>query len=298
MTQIQLLDKTEIWVHGIKLHEANLPAIAAAVATVLALPQDAVFVTDVRDDYMVFDILVARVQLENIAGRKTQLLAALAALPGVGVRPDATIHSEGILGVIGTPRAEVDKLLNEAARLEENIRAYTARRVAVVSTGTELLDGRVKDTNLEAAREILGAAGFQVESGGMVGDDSQAIAGRVARLVSEGYGIVITTGGVGAEDKDCTVEALELIDPKLATAVLARYTAGHGRHVKDCVRIAIARVDWGIVIALPGPTHEVRMALGVLVEGLKNQSALTDLVEAMAVPLRASLPHQHRHAAR
>jgi molybdenum cofactor synthesis domain-containing protein len=216
-------------------------------------------------------------------------------LPGVALKANVTVHSEGILGVIGTPREDVDKLISEAERLETNLRAYTAKRVAVVSTGTELLDGRVKDTNLEAAREILGAAGYEVESGGVVGDDRESIAGRVARLISEGYGIVITTGGVGAEDKDCTVEALELLDPQLATAVLARYKAGHGRHVKDCVRIAFAQFDWGVVIALPGPTHEVKLALGVLVDGLQKQTSPAELIEAMAVPLRASLPHRHDH---
>ena len=186
----------------------------------------------------------------------------------------------------------------EAARMEEGIRAYSAKRVAVVSTGAELVDGRVHDTNFEAARELMGAAGFEVEFGGTVGDEEQQIAGRVNRLSGEGYGIVITTGGVGAEAKDKTIEALTLLDPAIATAILAQFEAGHGRHVKDSIRIAVARVGYGIAVALPGPTHEVRAALPVLLAELAAGSPPEAMVEAMAKPLRALLPsamHKHHH---
>ena len=108
---------------------------------------------------------------------------------------------------------------------------------------------------------------------------------------------MITTGGVGAEDKDRSVEALERLDPALCTAVLAHYRKGHGRHVKSSIRIAVATLGWTTVVALPGPTHEVRLALPILVEGIRTEMHPQALVEAMAVPLRATLPaHAHRHA--
>jgi molybdopterin biosynthesis enzyme MoaB len=136
-------------------------------------------------------------------------------------------------------------------------------------------------------------AGFEVEFGGIAGDSEAEIAGIVARLSGEGFGIIITTGGVGAEDKDHTVEALERLDPDLATAVLAQYKRGHGRHVKDAVRIAIARLGWSTIFALPGPTHEVKLALPVITQGLAAKTDLAHLVEAIAAPLRSTLPHHH-----
>ncbi|MGQ3227256.1 MAG: molybdopterin-binding protein, partial [Blastomonas fulva] len=172
---------------------------------------------------------------------------------------------------------------------------YASRRVAVVSTGSEILAGEIEDTNYAAIREAMEAAGFEVEFGGIAGDSETEIAGMVARLSGEGFGIIITTGGVGAEDKDHTVEALERLDPQLSTAVLAQYTRGHGRHVKDAVRIAIARLGWSTVFALPGPTHEVKLALPVIVEGLAAGSSMPQLVEAIAVPLRSTLPHHQPH---
>jgi molybdenum cofactor synthesis domain-containing protein len=296
MTSVQLLDKSEVWLHGVTLDNANLPALAAAVAEALALPPEKVFVTDVREGLVVLDILSPRVDLEQVTGKQAALLAAVARVPGATVAPDASVHSEGILGVIGTPREQVDEYLAGARKLERQIADYAARRVAVVSTGSEILAGQVEDTNFAAIRAAMEGAGFEVEFGGVAGDSEREIAGLVARLSGEGFGVIVTTGGVGAEDKDHTVEALELLDPDLATAELARYTRGHGRHVKDCVRIAIAQLGWSTVFALPGPTHEVKLALPVLIGGLADKAEPAELVEAIAVPLRATLPaHGHGH---
>jgi len=293
VTSVQLLEKTEVWLHGIKLDNANLPKLAQVVADVLMLPRDKVFVTDVRENLVVLDILSPRVELENVTGKQGELLAAIADIEGVNVANEATVHSEGILGVIGTPRAEVDGYLAGARKLEGQIADYASRRVAVISTGSELLAGEIEDTNFAAIRNAMEHAGFEVEFGGIAGDSEIEIAGMVARLSSEGFGIIITTGGVGAEDKDHTVEALERLDPDLATAVLAQYKRGHGRHVKDAVRIAIARLGWSTIFALPGPTHEVKLALPVVTQGLAAKTDLAHLVEAIAIPLRSTLPHHH-----
>ena len=300
MTSVQLLEKREIWLRGVRLAQANLPDLAAAVADILSLPRDKVFVTDVRPELVVLDILSPRVQLEDVTGKQAELLAAVAAVPGTYVAEDASVHSEGILGVIGTPRAQVDAYLAGAAKLEQQIADYAARRVAVVSTGSEMLAGDVEDTNFLAIRDAMALAGYEVEFGGMAGDRQREIAGLVARLSSEGFGLIITTGGVGAEDKDQTIEALELLDPQLSTAILAQYQKGHGRHVKDSVRIAIAKLGWSMIFALPGPTHEVKLALPVIIEGLRTARPAPELVEAIATPLRATLPqsahhHHHRH---
>jgi molybdenum cofactor synthesis domain-containing protein len=295
MTDLQLLGKTEVWLQGVHLHGANLPAVAAVAAKVLGLPADKVFVTDVREALLVLDILSPRVELKSIAGRQQALLEALAALDGVTLDADASIHSEGVLGMIGAPRNRVDAVVSEAGRIEAQIRHYASRRVAVVSTGSEMLKGQVRDTNLEATQELLGDAGFEVVFGGVAGDTDREIAGLVARLAGDGFGLVITTGGVGAENKDRTVEALQLLDPNLSTAVLAHYTKGHGRHVKEAVRIAVATLGWTTIVALPGPTHEVRLALPVLAARLLAGTTPPELVEAMAVPLRATLPKHKQH---
>lgn len=298
MNEVELLDKTEIWVRGVRVVDADLPHLARTAATVLSLPQDKVFVTDVGDDHICLDVLIPRLVIDDFAGRQDELLRALGECPGVTIGEGAAVHSEGILGLIGAPPETVRDVLAEHRRLEEGLLDYVQKRVAVVSTGGELVDGRVHDTNFEAVRDILGAAGYEVHGGGAVPDDMGAIAGRVSRLVSEGFGLVITTGGVGAEAKDKTVEALAMVDPNLSTAILAKFKAGHGRHVKDAIRIAVAKLEYATIVALPGPTHEVRLALPVLRDGLHTLPP-ADLVERMAEPLRAVLPqarHHHHHS--
>ena len=292
MPEVELLDKTEVWITGATLRDARLPDVAATTAAVLSLPRTSVVVTDVREHHFVLDVLQPRVMLEAVAGKERELLAALRGLPGVSLDSTARVHSFGVLGVIGTPQDQVGEMLAAAVEVEEGVRRYVSTRVAVVSTGAELRDRRVHDTNLEAIAEVLGAAGYEVSSGGTVVDDERTIAGRVARLVSDGFGCVITTGGVGAEDKDKTIEALQLLDPRLPTAVLARYTPGHGRHVKDAVRVAVTQIGWTTVIALPGPTPEVRLALPAILEALRRELTPPALAEAIAVVLRRQLrPH-------
>ena len=296
MSDVQLLGKTEIWMQGVSLRDTSLPELARTAAGVLALPEDKVFVTDVRESLVVLDVLQPKVALEQVVGKQQQIFDAIGSLPGVSIGENAEIHSEGVLGVIGTTREQARTLVENAERMERQIEKYASGRVAVVSTGAEILAGEVKDTNFEVISEHLGSQGFEVFYGGVAGDSEREIAGLIARLSGEGYGLIITTGGVGAEDKDHTVEAVEALDPDLATAILAQYRKGHGRHVKDAVRICVGRLGWSTIISLPGPTHEVQLALAVITEQLQVGTTPARLVEAIAQPLRETLPAAHQHA--
>ena len=295
MNDMQLLGKTEIWMQGVHLDNANLPEIASRAAEVLSLPEDKVFVTDVRPALVVLDVLQPKVALEQVVGRQPQIFAAISEIDGVSVDDNALIHSEGVLGVIGSTREQAKSIVENAKRMDKQIQEYASGRVAVVSTGPEIQKGEVKDTNFEAISEFMSNAGFEVFYGGVAGDTEREIAGLIARLSGEGYGLIITTGGVGAEDKDHTIEAVEGLDPDLSTAILAQYKKGHGRHVKDAIRICVGSLGWSTIISLPGPTHEVKLALPVIVEQLKLGTTAATLVEAIAEPIRATLPAVHKH---
>jgi molybdenum cofactor synthesis domain-containing protein len=289
MPEVELLDKTEIWVRGIILDGADLRALAASAARALDLAGDSVFVTDARDDHVVFDVLKPRVELASFVGREAELLAALGEVTGVTVSPRASVHSRGVMGMIGTPSDEVDQILTRATEIDDRLRTYVSSRVAVISTGPEVVSGNVKDTNIAVATDIMGSAGFEVTAAGAVLDNEDAIVGRVLRLTSEGFGVILTTGGVGAEDKDRTIEALQRCDPQLATAVLATYAVGHGRHVKPHVRVGVGQVEWTRLIALPGPTREVEAALPVVVQGLREGWGRQQLAHVLAEVLRNCL---------
>ncbi|MGV0643940.1 molybdopterin-binding protein [Mycolicibacterium sp. XJ2546] len=289
MPEVELLDKTEVWVRGVALDGANLGQLAATAAHALTIAPESVFVTDARDDHVVFDVLQPRMELASIVGREPDLLAALAQVPGVVVADGASVHSRGVIGMIGTPPKEVERTLTRAGQTDQRLRRYISSRVAVVSTGPEVVSGHIEDTNAAAVAEGMGGAGFEVTAAGAVVDDDDAILGRILRLVSEGFGVIITTGGVGAEDKDRTIESLQRADPGLATGILATYAVGHGRHVKPHVQVGVGQIEWTRVIALPGPTREVRAALPIVVRGLQEQWSNARLAEQIAEVLKQLL---------
>lgn len=294
--ELDLFDKTELWLVGIRLDDVDLPGLAAVAADALSLPRSEVFVTDVRGDHVVFDIVAPKVRMDAVIGREGALLTAIGALPGVALSASAQIHSHGVLGLIGAPADQAEAVVAAAALLDRNLRVYVARRVAIVSTGGEVLRGEISDTNLAAAREQLGAAGYKVHGGGVADDDETLIAARVAGLAEDGFGLIITTGGVGAEDKDRTIEALQRLDPDLATAILASYEVGHGRHVKPHVRVASGRIGDTLLVALPGPTREVKAALPALIAALEAREMPQGIAEAVATPIRAMWrSHTGRH---
>jgi molybdopterin biosynthesis enzyme len=117
-------------------------------------------------------------------------------------------------------------------------------------------------------------------------DQEGAISYRLQKALDEGFGLILTTGGVGAEEKDRTVEALLRVDPQAATPYILKFDVGTGRHVKDGVRIAVGKVGVSRLIALPGPTREVEVGLNRLLEGLDRGWDDVKIAEHIASGLR------------
>jgi hypothetical protein len=72
--EINLLQKTELWIEGITLQNARLDEIAEKVAQVLELEPGEVMVVDVREDYMVLDVLRPVLKANQIAGKGKEIL--------------------------------------------------------------------------------------------------------------------------------------------------------------------------------------------------------------------------------
>lgn len=287
--ELNLLEKTELWIRPIQLREADLQAIGQAVAEVLELPGDEVLVTDVRDQVITLDVLRPTVMAEQIAGKERALLERLAALPGVTLDEETAVHSEGVLGLIGLSQAQTAAVLEAGRDLSSRLRAAMARRAMVFATGEEVRRGAIRDTNTELIVERLRRHGFRVAVGPVLPDDAETIAGALRRAAGDGYGLVITTGGLGAEDKDCTVEGVLGVDPEAATPYLVHFPSGAGRHVKDGVRIAVGQVEQSLIVALPGPNEEVQVAMEVLLQGLAAGLDKAEMAQALAERLRQTL---------
>jgi nicotinate-nucleotide pyrophosphorylase (carboxylating) len=296
VTGFDLLDKRELTVIGVELATADLNELAAVAADVLSLDRADVLVTDYLDHVLTFDVLCTTVYPHQLLDRASALLEALAGVAGVTLMPDARVDARGMLGWIAADAVGMAAAMNVAMSRADDVTDMLRRRVAMLSTGSEVVERRIVDTNAASIAERLGRAGYLCEHRGAVRDDIELIAGAIRQTVTRGFGLVVVTGGVGAEAKDCTVEAIQRLDPDAATPYLAHFEQGHGRHVKDGVRIAVATYDGTRLVALPGPNDEVTVALQALVDGLDAKLDNAALAESIAVVLRAKLRQQHQHS--
>lgn len=286
---LDLLDKRELRIEGIELRDANLGSLAVAMARAIDLPSNEVLVTDVLGDVVTFDVLRPKLYSHQIIGRWDAIRRALAEVPGVVLRSDVRLTSNGVLGWIPGDENVFRAALAQARATAQGIEARISRRVCVLSTGAEVDRNEIEDTNRQTLSQTFGDE-YDVTFGGTVRDDRDLIAGRIRAAVDQGYGVVITTGGVGAESKDCTIEALLHIDPGAATPYLTVFPAGeHPRHVKAGIRIGAGQLQGSVIVSLPGPNDEVRLAAPVVLDRLREGRRGVELAEPVAAVLRAHL---------
>ena len=299
--ELDLLSKNELRVTGVDLVDADLREIASTVADVLQLEGDEVLVTDYLDRTLTLDILRRSVYPHMLLGHEPELLERLRALPGVVLDDTASITADGVLGWIAADAAPTAEALAAARAAAARMSQLIARRSCVISTGAEIADGSVRDTNRALLESRLGEHGFSVEFAGTAADDELRLLAALQRAAQGGYGLIITTGGVGAEAKDRTVEAVLLADPQAHTPFICTFQGdgagrNHGRHVKPGVRIAVGRIDGSLVVSLPGPTAEVDAALDVLLAMLgRDDCGDAELAEAIAQRLRQTWRAAHSH---
>ena len=296
MKKHDLLTKTELKIEKIRLHNANLTEIAAQVAEVLGLNRNEVWVVDYQDESLILDILNTCVNAYNIVGKKQQLLNGLGRLPGVSVSAETGVFSDGMLGWIAMDREPAVIALRRSEQMASDILQNISRRVMVFSTGAEVARGQIEDTNTPAIMQYLASAGYKVTQGETLRDDRLFIAAKLREVADYGgYGLIVTTGGVGAEDKDHTVEAIRELDSEAATPYICHFKIGTGRHVKDGIKIAVGQHNGTLMVALPGPNDEVMASLSILVEGLKARLDKHLLAENLAANLREILRKKTTH---
>ena len=297
--QLNLLEKTEVRIYGLGLRNVNLSAVAAVAAEVLGLPPDKVLVVDVRNDHICLDLLVKTIDIEQVVGREKALLAGLASIGGLEVTAGAYVDSAGIMGLIGGDAEEAAEIIARSEAMASDIERNVLRRALVFATGFEVANKMIEDTNSPYLLDLLSSQGYKAELGGVLADDAGLIASRLMDAVDRGYGLVVTTGGVGAEDKDFSVEAMTRIDPEASTPWIVKFEVGTGRHVKEGVRIGVGQCGLTTIVNLPGPHDEV-MAAGEILRrhcrtGRIDKAALA--AETAAV-LRDKLRNKHWHHAR
>jgi molybdenum cofactor synthesis domain-containing protein len=300
MAKFDLLRKTELRIEKIVLKNANLTEIAAHVAEILGLNRSEVLVVDYLNEVMTLDILNTCVNAYHIVGKRHQLLSTLNGIPGVHISKETSVQSDGMLGWIAMDQGSGKEALRQSEQIASEILRNISKRVIVFSTGAEVAEGQIEDTNAPTIMQCLESEGYKVTQGQTLKDDKLFITVQLREAADYGgYGLIITTGGVGAEDKDHTVEAVKALDSEAATPYICHFKTGTGRHVKDGIKIAVGKYNDTLIVALPGPNDEVRASLNVLVDGLKARQDKDILAENIALHLREILrekiAHHHLH---
>lgn len=298
---LNLLEKTELWVNEITLDNTNLTDLANAVARVLGLSDGEVLVVDVRPRHITLDVLATNIPQENIMGKEQAILDAVAALPGVTLYPETYIHSNGILGQICAGVEDQEAMLERVAKMTEELRKNVSHRAIVFPTGFELQQGLIEDTNTPYLKEMLEKAGYKVTVGEIMADDLSDVVDKLSDALNRGFGLIVTSGGVGAEDKDHTVEGICAIDREAATPYVVKFTKGTGRHVKDGVRVGVGSEGLSLMVSLPGPHDEVELTAPVLLQGLEEGWDKTLLADRLAAVLaekwrQKGMFHHHHHS--
>src|SRR5262249_46837994 len=263
---------------------------------VLGLPSEEVYVIDARERLLTLDILRTTVDPYNLVGRERELLTALARIPGVEVEDDAAVRADGMLGWIATDAQTGKEALDRSRDMAAQIARTIASRAIVFSTGNEVVAGNIEDTNKPWIVERLQRANFRSTAGPNLPDDTDLIAANFREAAEElGFGLIISTGGVGAETKDGTVEALLRLCPDAVAPYLFTVQEGHGRHAKPGVRIGLGEVAGSLVVCLPGPNEEATLGIETLLDGLDRRMPLAELAEHVAAALRRRLVTSMRH---
>ncbi|KZL93621.1 molybdopterin-binding protein [Clostridium magnum] len=283
---LNLLEKTELWINNIKLDNVNLTQVSEVTAEVLNIPRDKVLVVDVRDTHITLDILQRELESKSVFGKKKELLCRLSHIEGFEIFEDTDIHSAGILGMIGLDEEDAKEVIEKTHKIAVKIEETIAKRVVVFPTGFEVKRGMIEDTNTPFIKNMLTEHGYNVSVGDILDDDLELIAGKLRQATNYGYGIIITTGGVGAEDKDKTVEAILKLDQDAITPYIVKFKKGTGRHEKEGVRIGVGQVGQTLIIALPGPNDEVKIGMGVIMESLKQGTSKEELAHKLVEALR------------
>lgn len=291
--KLSLLGKTELWIKGIRLEQADLSRIAAVISDILKLESKDVFVTDASDDHITLDILRSEVEAENLYGKKNEMFRRLAEISGVRITSETTLHSEGILGLVSLEEDVAREVIEKSEVIAAEVMDKVQRRCMVFPTGDEVHRGLIKDTNSPYLKDRLESEGFTIAIGMVLRDDIDVIFAALNDAINSGYGLIITTGGVGAESKDRTIEAMIRLDKDMATPYIAKYRKGTGRHEKDGVRIGVGRIGPTLLVALPGPNDEVRMSVETLISGLKKGYDKQKLAEEIARTLKGKYFSDH-----
>ncbi len=191
--------------------------------------RDGLFVVDTERLYEINmqDELMIATRHSNYPVKKGDMLAGTRVIPLV-IHKDKLERAKEIAG---------DKKLLE-------ILPYKSYKAGIVTTGSEVYHGRIKDTFTPVIIEKLAAYGIEVVWHEIVSDEKDMIVDAIKRLKAEGATMIICTGGMSVDPDDLTPSAITASGAKLVS---------YGAPVLPGAMFLLAYFEDGVpVMGLPG----------------------------------------------
>ena len=151
-------------------------------------------------------------------------------------------------------------------------------RARVITCSDAASRGEREDRSGPAVRDLLGSAGFDVDSVMIVPDDVDAIATAIENATGDGARLVVTTGGTGIAPRDVTPEATARICEKVLPGFgeLMRATSKKGALSRAQAATRGAALIMNLPGSVNGATECLRAVLDLVPHALELLSGRTE----------------------
>jgi molybdenum cofactor synthesis domain-containing protein len=144
-------------------------------------------------------------------------------------------------------------------------------RALVLTVSDRVSRGQAEDGSGPAAARVLAGLGFDVETS-LVPDGIESVSGALQAAVTEGFPLVVTTGGTGLAPRDLTPEATRLVLEREAPGLSEAMRAiGAGANPKAMLSRGVSGVAGStLIVNLPGSVAGVEESLDALAPVLRH----------------------------
>lgn len=163
---------------------------------------DGLFQVDVKRLYDVnsFDDIMIATRHTNTAVHPGDKLAGTRIIP--------LVIEEKIL-------AQAEELAGEEPLL--TLRPWILKTAGIITTGSEVEKGLIKDQFTPVVKRKLEAYGIEVTEHVLSGDDKGRIIDHIQKMKADGLDLIICTGGMSVDPDDCTPGAIKDSGAKIVT---------------------------------------------------------------------------------